>query len=101
MRSRSLPKERPRGRYLTPVVESADECVSDGEELSSSYVRGLQHSARRGAAVPGAGDGKTVLAGGSFCETFDDAAAVNSWWGFVRMFVCVCVCVRALSLIHI
>ena len=43
--------------------------------------------------MPGAGDGKTVLAGGSFCETFDDAAAVNSWWGFVRMCVCVCVCV--------
>jgi len=70
-RSRSLPKERPRGRYLTPVAESVEECVSDGED--TSYVRGVQSSlnSRRGAPV----DGKTVLEGGSFIETFDPPKA--------------------------
>jgi len=72
VRSRSLPRERPRGRYLTPVVEVAEECVSDGEDVS--YVRGVQQAANKGwyTSQPRAGkDGKTVLEGGSFSETFD------------------------------
>lgn len=73
VRSRSLPKERPRGRYLTPVFESAEECVSEGEDVA--YVRGVQSAAhsRRNPAAPA--DGKTVLEGGSFIETFEPPGA--------------------------
>lgn len=72
VRSRSLPRERPRGRYLKPVVEVAEECVSDGEDVS--YVRGVQQAVNKGRFVSQSKtgkDGKTMLEGGSFIETFD------------------------------
>jgi hypothetical protein len=62
MRSRSLPKERPRGRYLQPVAEGAEEYLSDGDDVPL-LLRGVHRQA-----------GKTVLQGGSFIETLDSNA---------------------------